>query len=359
MSSNYPTAKPKKTAQRRTPNPPSFEEIHRQKLPNQPITTQRTPAEEAARAARKADKAARLLAEAAKLARAEAEKRAQEEARIKEEVEAKQKAEKITQREKYFKGEPRVVLQDYSMHVLSGIDLKEFMRDIQPYPVNNPIDYHHYKQIEEGIKQITTLDNCINVVEYDDGTLHILDGQHRQRSLCNLEDYQLLKKEVIIHKYRSDEPFSDRTIKLFNKFNTLKPFKIEHKVTDAIAQIIKGLRRDCKGFGEDAIKNTNRDSARQPAMSEKEFSSFLEPFLNDLGPGNYTISDIIKYINEVNLDYGVIASKETPDKLFSSTPKINSERKIDMLRTQFYLNTELSRNYWIAKVRAKLYSNTE
>jgi len=258
------------------------------------------------------------------------------------------------QKDTYFKGVPAIPLKDYNIYVLCGIDLKIFMRDIVSYPINNPIDHHHSKEIEEGIKQITTLDNCINVVEYNDGTIQILDGQHRQRALNNILDSELLTKEVVIHLYRSDNALSEKTAKLFNRFNTVKPFKINHDVTDAGTEIIKRLQRDCKGFGPNSIKNTKCDSARQPAMSMKEFSGYIEPFLGELGPGNYIISDIVKYIDEINQEFAVICDREHPDRLFKSDPVKNAKKKEDMRRIQFYLNTELSKSVWIEMLKEKL-----
>jgi hypothetical protein len=292
-------------------------------------------------------------AEAAKEAQEEAEKQA----RLNTESKAKQQL--ITQRERYLKCEPIIKLRDYNIYVIQGIALKEFIRDIQPYSVNNPVDHHHCKQIEEGIQQLTTLDNCINVVEYDDGTLQILDGQHRQRAIRNLPDPILLTKEVSIHLYRSDKPTSERTVKLFNRFNTVKPFKIEHEITFAIAEISSRLRRDCKGFGDDAIKQTDNLTARQPAMSMKQFSSLLEPVLKELGPGNYIISDVVKYINEINLEFSVIFDKEHPDRLFKGEPSKNIKKKEDMRRIQFYLNTELSKTQWTTKLVEKLRINSK
>ena len=388
MSATY--TKSKKTTTHRTqhtqgntrPAEPTAEDIHRQQFPQQNSSTSttsatsstpsgsstnreripHTPAETAARAARKAEKIARLAAEAAKQAQeeaarlaAEAAKQAQEEAERKAREESSAKLHSlITQRERYLKDEPLAKLRNYNIYIMRGVALKEFMRDIQPYPVNNPIDYHHWRQIEEGIKQITTLDNCINVVEYDDGTLHILDGQHRQRSIRNLSDTDLFTKEVEIHLYRSDFPTSENTVKLFNRFNTVKPFKIEHEITSAITEIGARLRRDCKGFGDDAIKQTENLTARQPAMSMKQFSSCLEPVLKELGPGNYIISDIVKCINEINLEFCVLFDKEHPDRLFKSDPAKNIKKKEDMRRIQFYLNTELSKKQWTTKLVEKL-----
>lgn len=386
MSATY--TKSKKTTTQRTqrtqggtrPAEPTAEDIHRQQFPQQNSSTSttsatsstpsgsstnreripHTPAETAARAARKAEKIARLAAEAAKQAQeeaarlaAEAAKQAQEEAERKAREESESQKQ-ITQRERYLKDGFLAKLRNYNIYIMRGVALKEFMRDIQPYPVNNPIDYHHWRQIEEGIKQITTLDNCINVVEYDDGTLHILDGQHRQRSIRNLSDTDLFTKEVEIHLYRSDFPASENTVKLFNRFNTVKPFKIEHEITSAITEIGSRLRRDCKGFGDDAIKQTENLTARQPAMSMKQFSSCLEPVLKELGPGNYIISDIVKCINEINLEFCVLFDKEHPDRLFKSDPAKNIKKKEDMRRIQFYLNTELSKKQWTTKLVEKL-----
>ena len=303
-----------------------------------------TPAEKAAKEARKAKRAAKRAADAAKEAK-EAEEKQSAEANT---------APPTTMRKRYLKGEPLIKLRDYEIFVISELGLKEFIRDVPIYPINNPIDYHHWRQIGEGIRQITTLDNSINVVEYDDGSIQILDGQHRKYALMNLPDEVLLKKEVSIHLYRSDTYNSQRTIKLFNRFNTLKPFKIEHDITEAIIIIITRLRVDCKGFGYDAIKQTDNDTARQPAMSMKQFSSCLEPLLHELGPGNYEPNDIVKHINDINQEYAVQFAKEHTNRLFKGEPPKNDKKRIDMLRIQFYLNTELSKSEWPKRLLEKL-----
>ena len=353
------TAKPasKKTNIRRGV---TSEDIHRQQYPqqtNQPSSAASasagrpplTPAEKAAKEARRAARAAKRAEEAAK----EAKEAAEQQAAAAAEAEAKT-SQKITMRQRYLKGESLIKLGDYQIFVISEGDLKEFIRDVPAYPVNNPIDYHHWRQIGEGIRQLTSLDNCINVVEYDDGSLQVLDGQHRKLALMNLPDTVLLKKEAVIHLYRSDTYNSEKTIKLFNRFNTLKPFKIEHNITEAINIIINRLRADCKGFGYDAIKQTENDTARQPAMSMKQFSSCLEPLLQELGPGNYEPNDIVKHINDINQEYAVQFAKEHTNRLFKGEPPKNDKKRIDMLRIQFYLNTELSKSEWPKRLLEKL-----
>jgi hypothetical protein len=349
------TAKPasKKTNIRRGVTP---DDIHRQQYPrpnSQPSTASAsadrpplTPAEKAAKEARRAARAAKRAAEAADEAKEAEEKQSTE-------AEAK-KTQQLTMRQRYLKGEARIKLGDYEIFVISEGDLKEFIRDVPAYPVNNPVDYHHWRQIGEGIRQLTSLDNCINVVEYDDGSLQVLDGQHRKLALMNLPDSVLLKKEAVIHLYRSDTYNSEKTIKLFNRFNTLKPFKIEHNLTEAINIIINRLRADCKGFGYDAIKQTENDTARQPAMSMKQFSSCLEPLLQELGPGNYEPNDIVKHINDINQEYAVQFAKEHANRLFKGEPPKNDKKRIDMLRIQFYLNTELSKSEWPKRLLEKL-----
>jgi len=342
----------KKTNIRRGITP---DDIHRQQhefrathppsgIPNRPPPT---PAEKAAKEAKRAARAAKRAEEAAKEAKAFEEQKAAEE--------NAKKTQQQTMSQRYLKREPLIKLKDYTIYVISESDLKEFIRDVPVYPVNNPLDYHHWRQIAEGCHQITSLDNCINVVEYDDGSLQILDGQHRKHALMSLPDSVLLKKELVIHKYRSDIYNSERTIKLFNKFNTVKPFKIEHDITIAILTIINRLRADCKGFGNDAIKHTDNDTARQPSMSEKQFSNCLEPLLNDLGPGNYEITDVVRHINNINQEYAVQFDKENPNRLFKGSDLTkNSKKMADMRRIQFYLNTELSKSEWPKRLLEKL-----
>lgn len=334
------------------------DDIHRQKNDNsfsQPSTPSAsasgdrpppTPAEKAAKEARKAERAAKRAEAAANEAKEAAEKQAAAEAESK-------KAPQIIMRKRYLKGDAMIKLKDYEIFVIRGTDLKEFISGVQVYPVNNPLDYLHWRQIGEGIRQISSLDNCINVVEYDDGVWHILDGQHRKHAIMNLPDSVVLNKEVVIHLYRSDRYNSTRTIKLFNRFNTVKPFTIKHDVTEAINIIITRLRADCKGFGYDAIKQTDNDTARQPAMSMKQFSTCLEPLLIELGPGNYDPIEIVKYINQINQEYAVQFAKEHHDRLFKSNPTENAKKRIKMLSIQFYLNSELSKD-WPKRLLEKL-----
>jgi len=262
----------------------------------------------------------------------------------------------MTQKVAYLGQSPIYQLSSYDIYILVGIKLKEFARDISEFSINNSCDLHHSKQIEEGIRQITTLDNCFNVVEYADGTIQILDGQHRRNALRALPDTELLRKEVIVHLYQSDRPDSPQTTQLFNRFNLVKPFKVIIEMTNSIQQIISGLRINT-GFGDKAIRPTNRDTAHAPAMSVKQFSSCLEPLLEKLGPGNYIISDVIKFIIEINQEYGIQFDKENPDRLFGGAPDKNIARKQTMRQIQFYLNTELSKSEWPKRLLEKLRAN--
>lgn len=293
------------------------EDIHNQQLPNQPFPGQKTPPNEEP---------------------------------------TKKTSAVMTQKVAYLGQSPLYQLSSYDIYILVGIKLKEFVRDITEFSINNSCDLHHSKQIEEGIRQITTLDNCFNVVVYADGTLQILDGQHRRNALRALPDTELLRKEVVVHLYKSDRPDSQQTTQLFNRFNLVKPFKVIIEMTNSIQQIISGLRVNT-GFSDKAIRPTNRDTAHAPSMSVKQFSSCLEPLLEKLGPGNYIISDVIKFIIEINQEYGVQFDKENPDRLFGGAPDKNIARKQTMRQIQFYLNTELSKSEWpkrlLEKLRAK------
>jgi hypothetical protein len=262
----------------------------------------------------------------------------------------------ITQKDAYLGQSPIYQLSSYDMYKLDGIKLKEFVRDITEFSINNSCDPHHSKQIEEGIRQITTLDNCFNVVVYADGTIQILDGQHRRNALRALPDAELLRKEVVVHLYKSDRPDSEQTTQLFNRFNLVKPFKVVIELTTAIQQIISGLRASV-GFSDKAIRPTDRDSAHAPSMSVKQFSTCLEPLLEKLGPGNYTISDVIKFICEINQEFGVQFDKENPDRLFKGPTDKNITKKQTMRQIQFYLNTELSKSEWPKRLLEKLRAN--
>ena len=329
-----------------------------------------TPAEKAENEARKAARAANRATEAAKEAieaaareaadreaaarEAAAREAAAREAAAREAAEAKKKTEiKISQKDAYLGSEPIHELSNYDIYVLKGIKLKEFVRDISEFSINNTCDLHHTKQIEEGIRQITTLDNCFNVVVYADGTIQILDGQHRRNALRSLPDAELLRKEIVIHLYKSDRPDSAQTTQLFNRFNLVKPFKVIIETTNAIQQIITGLR-SCVGFSDKAIRPTDRDTAHAPAMSVKQFSNCLEPLLGMLGPGNYIVSDIVKYINQINQEFGVQFDRESADRLFKGETSKNLTRKQTMRQIQFYLNTELSKTEWSKRLLEKL-----
>lgn len=313
-----------------------------------------TPAEKAAKEARRAARAAKRAVEAAK----EAEEAEEQSRTAKSESKPQQQQAKITtvkntQKDTYLGETPLWELSNYDIYILSGIKLKEFVRDITEFSINNICDQHHTKQIEEGIRQITTLDNCFNVVVYSDGTIQILDGQHRRNALRALPDTELLRKEIVIHLYKSDRPDSEQTTQLFNRFNLVKPFKVIIEITTAIQQIITGLRV-CAGFSDKAIRPTERETAHAPAMSIKQFSSCLEPLLGMLGPGNYTISDVVKYITEINQEYSVQFDKESADRLFKGETSKNIKKKEDMRRIQFYLNTELSKSEWLKRLHEKL-----
>ena len=310
--------------------------------------------EAAAREAAAREAAAReAAAREAAVREAAAREAAAREAAAKEAADRKKTEIKISQKDAYLGEKPIWQLSNYDIYVLKGIKLKEFVRDITEFSINNSCDQHHTKQIEEGIRQIITLDNCFNVVIYADGTIQILDGQHRRNALRSLPDRELLRKEIVIHLYKSDRPDSAQTTQLFNRFNLVKPFKVIIETTNAIQQIITGLRC-CVGFSDKAIRPTDRETAHAPAMSIKQFSNYLEPLLTMLGPGNYIVSDIVKYINQINQEFGVDFDRESADRLFKGEPIKNITRKQSMRQIQFYLNTELSKSEWPKRLLEKL-----
>ena len=364
------SAKPTSSKKTRTSRPTAEEPTQNTGTGNLTSDTRPplTPAEKAEKEARKAARAANRAKEAAKEAteaaareaaarEAAAREAVAREAAAKDEETRKKTNIRISQKDAYL-GNYIYQLSNYDIYVLTGIKLKEFVRDITEFSINNTCDLHHTKQIEEGIRQITTLDNCFNVVVYADGTIQILDGQHRRNALRSLPDAELLRKEIVIHLYKSDRPDSAQTTQLFNRFNLVKPFKVVIETTNAIQQIITGLR-SCVGFSDKAIRPTDRDTAHAPAMSIKQFSNCLEPLLGMLGPGNYIVSDIVKYIHQINQEFGVEFDRESADRLFKGEPSKNITRKQTMRQIQFYLNTELSKSEWPKRLLEKLRSTSD
>lgn len=258
--------------------------------------------------------------------------------------------ENISDKIKYLGDNPIITLSDYSIYVIKGSKIINFIKHVSVFAVNNPIDSQHVNKIENGIKTLTTIDNVFNVVEYSNGMIQILDGQHRQNALLYLLDSELITKELVIHLYQSDYCNSPRTMQLFNRFNNLKPFAIQCNVTEAIIDILNGLRK-ITTF-KDGIKQTGRPSARKPYMSDKEFSTYLEPLIKELGPGNYNVENVIKYIIEINNSYKSICNDYSTFDLFKS--ELATDKKEIMINLGFYLNTEKTKDRWIIDLKNKI-----
>jgi len=133
-------------------------------------------------------------------------------------------------------------------------DGRKFVKDIEFWAFNRPIDEEHVENIfnnyVQDMKENKVLPNLRTIcVGYrkDENVYYLLDGQHRIRALKKfLKKYSSKKVNVIIEVHSlSDE---DETVSLFNQVNNSKILQAEETPHKGAMKIITKIKKEYAKF---------------------------------------------------------------------------------------------------------------
>jgi hypothetical protein len=230
---------------------------------------------------------------------------------------------------------------EYEIWVITNVP--QFVLDIQHYNYNQELNEKH---IADLAKQINTSKLIIGNISTchckTTGTLILIDGHHRVSALKKVLEESLYGREIIsntplvVFNYHSDSPDSMRTMELFHKINTVKPYTVVKSIDKDCLYIINELKNKNSGFRQ-GLRDTNRTSANFPYVLQSKFKCALEEKLKTLG--NYDRDTIITKLIEYNNSLNDIASTDDCAELFDkkTNPDVINKRIDTMKKMGFYL----------------------
>ena len=233
-------------------------------------------------------------------------------------------------------------LNDYSIYIVSGAPLVKFIKEVESYSYNNPVDEKHVSSIIQGIIKLKTLDNAINVIKDNAGILRIIDGQHRATALRKLDDAILESKQVVMHVYNVDDINGDIARQLFCRLNNIKPFRINATIHELVFQIITSLRT--QSVFNLGIKDNGRPTAFTPYYSINQVHDILTRKLTPVGVSNIIVERIVKIITLLNNQYREICNSKSPNQIFieASSVELATKKVSQMITTGFYLSNSIA-----------------
>jgi hypothetical protein len=244
---------------------------------------------------------------------------------------------------------------DYEVWVIK--DIAKFINSVESYNFNQELNSEHVANLAKRIIETKLVIGNLSTCEFNNGKNILIDGHHR------LDALKLVLREtsasfvnaipLIIFNYRSDEPNSKRTMELFHKINTVKPYTVIKTIDEDCLYIINTLKTKCPGF-KDGIRDTNKSRTAFPYVHQSQFKCELEKLLKQLV--KYNRDSIISQINEYNMQMRTLAESTFGFKeLFKLDSVIKTEtvsKKLDsMKKIGFYLASKKGAD-WYLKIKA-------
>lgn len=233
---------------------------------------------------------------------------------------------------------------EYEIWVIT--DVPKFVTEIEHYNYNQELNQKH---IDDLAKQINTSKLIIGNISTchckTTGTLILIDGHHRVSALKKVLTETLNGREIIfntplvVFNYHSDSPDSLRTMELFHKINTVKPYTVIKSIDKDCLYIINELKTKNAGFRQ-GLRDTNRSAANFPYVLQSKFKCALEEKLKTLG--NYDRDTIITKLIEFNNSLHETAASDECAELFDrkTKPDMMNKRLEAMKKISFYLSCE-------------------
>lgn len=246
------------------------------------------------------------------------------------------------------------------MHAFSAFEIwtptepSVFVSTIPSYNYNQELNKDHVKALAMCIMATKEIIGVLITCEFEDGTIILIDGHHRLEALKSI----IIEKgtgflnliPLVIHNYKSDHKDSPRTLALFHKINTVKPYSIVKSVDRDCLLIITQLRAQFPEFNE-GLRDTGKSRTTFPYVLECDFKCALEARLKELV--TYNRDNVIEQIAKYNMELGCLA--RTPNgwqHLMDATVKDEVlNRKLSKLaEKKFYLATKPG-TLWPLKIR--------
>jgi hypothetical protein len=229
-----------------------------------------------------------------------------------------------------------------------------FVSTIPSYNYNQELNRDHVKALAKCIMETREIIGVLITCEFEDGTIILIDGHHRLEALKAI----ILEKgpgflnliPIVIHNYKSDHKDSPRTLALFHKINTVKPYTLVKSVDQDCLLIITQLKARFPEFKE-GLRDTGKSRTTFPYVLESEFKCALEAKLKELV--TYNRDNVIEQIAKYNMELGCMA--RTPNgwqHLMDATVKDEVlKRKLSRLEEKkFYLATKPG-TLWPLKIK--------
>ena len=229
-----------------------------------------------------------------------------------------------------------------------------FVSTIPSYNYNQELNRDHVKALAKCIMETREIIGVLITCEFEDGTIILIDGHHRLEALKSI----IVEKgagflnliPLVIHNYKSDHKDSPRTLALFHKINTVKPYTLVKSVDQDCLLIITQLKARFPEFKE-GLRDTGKSRTTFPYVLESEFKRNLEVKLKELVV--YNRDNVIEQIAKYNMELGCMA--RTPNgwqHLMDATVKDEVlNRKLSKLaEKKFYLATKIG-SLWPLKIK--------
>ncbi len=229
-----------------------------------------------------------------------------------------------------------------------------FVSTIPSYNYNQELNRDHVKALAKCIMETREIIGVLITCEFEDGTIILIDGHHRLEALKAI----IIEKgagflnliPLVIHNYKSDHKDSPRTLALFHKINTVKPYTLVKSVDQDCLMIITQLKARFPEFKE-GLRDTGKSRTSFPYVLEADFKRDLEAKLKELV--TYNRDNVIEQIAKYNMELGCLA--RTPNgwqHLMDATVKDEVlNRKLSKLaEKKFYLATKPG-TLWSLKIK--------